>query len=92
MPLTSASAAVEQSLFWKMQDTMFSLGLATQKYLSMSPKAWGESTMIVLVLRAFKRVKAQVCQHSPLQVEEMRADKGYVTTSNTKEEGNYKNK
>ena len=53
-------------------------------------RAWGESTTIVLVLRAFKRVKAQVCECSPLQVEEMRADKGYVTTSNTSEEGNTK--
>lgn len=66
---------------------MFSLGLATWKYLSMAPEAWGESTMILLVLRAFKRVKAQVCQCSPLQMEEMRADKGYVTTSNMREEG-----
>lgn len=46
--------------------------------------------MMALVLRACKRVKA-VCQGSPLQVEEMRADKGYVTTSNTREEGDYEN-
>lgn len=71
---------------------MFSLDLATWKYLSTPPEAWGESTTIVLVLRAFKRVKTQVCQCSPLQVEEMRADTGYVTVSNTREEGNYKNK
>lgn len=51
--------------------------------------------MITLVLRACERVKAQVCQGSPLlstsQVREMRADKVYVTTSNAREEGNYKN-
>lgn len=48
--------------------------------------------MIVLVSRAIKRVKAQMCQCSPLQVKEMRADKGYVITSNLREEGNYKSK
>lgn len=37
--------------------------------------------MMALVLRACKKVKAQVCQGSPLQVKEMRADKGYITTS-----------
>lgn len=46
--------------------------------------------MMALVLRACKRVKAQVCQGSPPRVEEMRADKGYVTTSNAREEVNYK--
>ena len=37
--------------------------------------------MILLVLRAFKRVKAQVHLCSPLQVE-VRADKSCITTSN----------
>lgn len=58
----------------------------------MSPEARGKSTMIALVLRAVKRVKTQVCQCSSPQMEEMRADKGYVTTSNAREEGNYKSK
>lgn len=73
-----------------MKDTMFYLVLATWKYPSASPEAWAESTMIVSVSRVFKVVKAQVCQCSPLQVEEMRADKGYAITSNTRNEGNYK--
>lgn len=55
----------------------------------MSPGVWDANTA---TLKALKRVKAQVCQSSPLQVEEMRADKGCVTTSNTREEGNYKSK
>lgn len=41
---------------------MFPLGLTTGKYLSVSSEAWGGSPMMALVLRACKRLKAQVCQ------------------------------